>query len=166
MGSQCSTQSQCSPCYCRWMIPHFTGGVSGDRPLVSLVETTGIAPISPFVPGICEFIKVQKKDYLFIFFTHKRHIKQIVKIKQDLYDLIYTLIFSWWFLEVHVSFFTILYVTHTIFPCMFPCSCACFYQHTLDFPSRFAPTLLAFGNILMLAIFNLWKFTVEKVSFA
>lgn len=142
--------------YCR--------GLWGWNPLIPLLKQQGLLPISPFVPGTCELIKVQTKDYLFISSTHKRHIKQVVKIKKDPYDLIYTLIFSWWLLEVHVSFFTILYVTYSILPCKFPCRYICFYWHTLDFPSLFVQTFLPFFNILMLNIFNP-TFTVEEVSF-
>lgn len=78
------------------MIPGFTVEVSGDGTpcFFLLLKQQGLLPIRPFVHGICELIKVQTKCYLFISSTHKRHIKQAVKIKKDPYDLIYTLIFS------------------------------------------------------------------------
>lgn len=104
------------------------------KPLFLLLKKQGLLPISPFVHGIWELIKVQTKFYLFIFSTHKRHIKQVVKNKKGPLWSIYTLIFSWCPLEVHVSFFTILYVTCSIFPCKFPWWYVCFYWHILVSP--------------------------------
>lgn len=147
--------------YCR--------GLWGWNPLFLFLKQQGLLPIRPFVPGIWELIKVQTKDYLFISSTHKRDLKQVVKIRKDPYDLIYTLIFSLWFLEVHVSFFTILYVTCSIFACKFPCWYILFYWHTLDFltvctSSSFFKKTNKQQNILVLSIFNP-RLTVEKISF-
>lgn len=97
----------------------FWGGLWGWHPLFLFLKQQGLLPIRPFVSGIWELIKVQTKDYLFISFTHKRPIKQVVKIKKDPCELIYTLIFSWWFLEVHVSLFPTPYVTCSVFPVNF-----------------------------------------------